>query len=217
MKPFLPALGLSLLLIPFNARSQSCGSNMVEARYAGSLVTLTRYTGVDHPSEALGSPDYNLLFNPGQARFREDDVAVYDLRKHIPAGEIIKIHLIVSVGDRMQIAASPDNFRYKGEKVLYNDLALISTSLTFDYTVPAGGVRYIWFKSIAGTILLDGVTYDFTACLPDADSDGVADESYHDNDHEALKGRSLRQWYNLNETGPPEQNYPYRAIARKVR
>lgn len=176
----------SIFLLPIvETYGQGCGSKTIPAKYKGNIVSLISHEGVSRPDKALGAPDYNLL-NTTQAAFSEGDVAVYDLKRFIPAGKIIRIQLIIGIGDRMLVSSSRNRSNYQGGQTFYNDLALLPTPLRFNYIVPENGIRYLRFTSTSGTVRLDGATYDFTACLPDADSDGVADISDRDDDNDGL-------------------------------
>ncbi|MGB5928439.1 MAG: T9SS type A sorting domain-containing protein [Cyclobacteriaceae bacterium] len=165
--------------------SLSCGPGTAVATYQGNLKSIVFVDGVFNSEEALGEPDYTLL-NPLQAEFSLHDNAIYDLEQYVPAGNVIEVRLIIGVGNRMQRSSSTDNLTYSDETAFTNDLAVVPGLTSFDYTVPEGGIRYLRFRSSAGTILLDGVIYDFSVCLPDADDDSVADKYDKDDDNDGL-------------------------------
>ncbi|MDJ0735200.1 MAG: hypothetical protein QNJ47_14240 [Nostocaceae cyanobacterium] len=120
-------------------------------------------TGVGNPNNALGTPNNNY------ADLRASDVLTLDLTDSVPENAIVAITITRGNDNgRVTIEASSDGTNFSGAEV-YGNPGNVNTTIpatvasgtfeTINYTVPAGGARYLRFTRNAGRIRVDAVTY----------------------------------------------------------
>lgn len=155
-------------------------------------------TGADNPSRAVGAPlsegTQDTGANSGTTFFPS---VIYDLTGDpnifAPTGTVIEVSLASHFGSNAQIAVSSSlsNTGFPAAGSTGSQTFGVNTAnnsfVYFDYTVPAGGARFLELDHLNGGIRFDGVIFD-SLCTPppnviivaEDDTATVADSSLGD-------------------------------------
>ncbi len=149
---------------------------------------VTSATGASNPNRALGAPlaegSQDTGANSGTTFFPS---IIYDLTGDpgiiVPEGAVIEVSLASHFGSNAQIAisASLDNNNFPAAGSADSQLANLNstnnTFIYFDYTVPAGGARFMELDHQTGGIRFDGVIFDVLCTPPPSAIIAAADDN----------------------------------------
>ncbi|WP_436516632.1 T9SS type A sorting domain-containing protein [Ekhidna sp. To15] len=153
----------------------------------GTGQSVAENNGGTRTTSALGTPDYIgsgddnslLAFVNGAGEF-----FTLDLAETVAEGlDLAIVFSAFEANSDIEVSVSVNNIDFSGA-ITYADLTQRPNGETQNYTVPAGGARFVRFTWVSGTPYVDGLT--FTSCADDSDNDGVQDDSDNDSDNDGL-------------------------------
>nr|WKN35130.1 T9SS type A sorting domain-containing protein [Tunicatimonas sp. TK19036] len=162
-----------------------CGEGLTVKVGYGNEISLNN--GATRPNSALGAPNYNpgadnfadLCFTNGGGQY-----VVIDLGVEAVEGSTIDAYVTsFEAGSSWTVYSSKDGATF-GNPVTFNNLVQRTNIEVRNYTVPAGGIRYLGFVYGSGTPYIDGVVVDY--CVVDQDNDEIADVDDNDSDNDGL-------------------------------
>lgn len=171
------------------SNGNTCGTGKVNNGTGYALAVVENVNDDNNrPDAGLGAPDYipggtdnftamGYVNDPGE-------YIIYDLGEIVPAGETIVITISANAaGSSATFSSSLDNVTYSGA-ITYNNITQRTNNETQNFTVPAGGARYMQIAWVSGVAYIDG--FEFSSCASDSDNDGVQDSSDNDSDNDGL-------------------------------
>ncbi|MEO9871682.1 T9SS type A sorting domain-containing protein [Ekhidna sp.] len=168
------------------SNGNTCGPGKTNNGTANAFAVATN-NGGSRTGSAIGAPDYagsgdnrfTLAFMDGAGQNY-----TLDLGETVAAGSNISIVMSANEAASAQtVSASTDNVTFSGD-VTFSNITQRTGFETNDYTVPAGGARYIRFSFVSGVPYVDALT--FNSCADDSDNDGVQDSADNDSDNDGL-------------------------------
>ncbi|UII23769.1 T9SS type A sorting domain-containing protein [Fulvivirga ligni] len=180
-----PVNGISDYL---EATSNPCGSSSVQRAVSGSASSVVFNVGVASANFMLGNPNFDGTTNT-VSTFGNGDYIYIDMQEFIPAGETVILYTVTDAGDQMLVASGlqiNNGYLNLTGNTYFTDNAGGNAYVTYNYTVPAGGARYMFIQRTAGTFYIDALVYNFNKCVSDMDNDGIADDQDLDDDNDGL-------------------------------
>ncbi|WP_370086680.1 T9SS type A sorting domain-containing protein [Ekhidna sp.] len=171
------------------SNGNTCGPGKVSVGTGYAVAVADEETGgVNQRSTAgLGAPDYVSASDNNTAMAYLNGAGeyfIYDLGEIVSEGEIITLTLSSNAAGSEVSVSSSITLGNFNNTVNYAGLAQRTNTQTSNYTVPAGGARYLRFDRITGTPYIDAMS--FNSCAEDSDNDGVQDDSDNDSDNDGL-------------------------------
>ena len=167
-------------------------------------------TGGNQPALAVGAPvaEGTTLFNSAVTFFGPITMDLTgDPAILVPEGEVIEIALSSHFGTqgRAEILMSADGVTYTSLGTTGNGGSVYgawtSNVIRYDdFTVPAGGARFLQVLHQASGVRTDGVIYD-TQCHPSASNPDMSLSKVADNDTNRVAGDTITYTYTVENTG----------------